>query len=426
MPKVRTKNYTEPQISPKNANAKKMGVTWFVWCRFRDESEENPKKQWKQKIFKGTLNDIPDFRERLKKANSIRQELAQMLEEGFNPLSQEFEKPETVEQNPFEKYSFSEAIDFAITKCSVSSATLKAYKQTARYCKDAARRLTISKMLMKDIKKQHIKLILEEAKKKSKWSNKAYNKHLGYLQAILSRLDEWEIIEINPAHGIKNLPVVESEMYVPYTDEERERIKEYLYIHHYRFFVFIFTIYSTGIRPKELLALKIKDINIDKNIITIYPELDKENSKTKSIRKVPISKPLLPFFREMELHKYNKEYYVFGSPYTSGRGNSGSAKTSNGQAFGVMHPEYFKPSEVMIKRDTVTKLWKKLIIDGLGINKHLYAAKASGGVALIKAGVSLDAIQAMFGHQTKKQTEHYIKMIKDVYKEEIVNNAPGF
>jgi integrase len=114
--------------------------------------------------------------------------------------------------------------------------------------------------------------------------------------------------------------------------------------------------------------------------------------------------------------------YVFGSPNGSG-GNRGSQK---GNISGAMRSDYFLPSEFHMKRDTATKLWKKLIIDGLGIKKYQYAMKHTGGDDKILAGISLDALKTMYGHTSKFMTEKYARKIKDVYREQIILNSPDF
>lgn len=171
------------------------------------------------------------------------------------------------------------------------------------------------------------------------------------------------------------------------------------------------------------MALKIENINLEHEEISIYPDLDAENSKTKSIRKVPINKHLLPFLRELNLNEYPANYYVFGSPYTPGKGNSGSYK---GGLTGAMHPDYFKPSLTHIKRDTITRFWKNTVIDILGIQKYQYAMKHTGGDDKIMAGMSLDALRELYGHHSIYMTVKYASKIKEVYKKQIIDHSPAF
>ncbi len=56
---------------------------------------------------------------------------------------------------------------------------------------------------------------------------------------------------------------------------------------------------------------------------------------------------------------------------------------------GAMRSDYFTPSPYHVRRgDTITKLWKALVMDppptGLGIKKHLYAAKTPAQMIKLK------------------------------------------
>ena len=70
------------------------------------------------------------------------------------------------------------------------------------------------------------------------------------------------------------------------------------------------------------------------------------NSKTNSIRYVPISESLWTILSELDLSDADKSFYVFGSPAAPGRGWTGVRSKDH----------YFLPSPVRVKRDTVTKL----------------------------------------------------------------------
>lgn len=91
-----------------------------------------------------------------------------------------------------------------------------------------------------------------------------------------------------------------------------------------------------------------------------------------------------------------------------------------------MHPDYFKPSTTQIKRDTVTKLWKKIVKDKLGIDKYQYALKHSGANDKIMAGIEIDALQELYGHSSKLMTVKYATKVKELYKKQIIDLSPSF
>ena len=88
--------------------------------------------------------------------------------------------------------------------------------------------------------------------------------------------------------------------------------------------------------------------------------------------------------------------------------------------------DYFKPSFTQVKRDTATKLWNKIVIKGMKIEKYMYAMKHTGADDKILAGISLDALRDMYGHTSKLMTEKYARKVKDIYREQIVMNSPSF
>ena len=104
-------------------------------------------------------------------------------------------------------------------------------------------------------------------------------------------------------------------------------------------------------------------------------------------------------------------------PGASGRGNSGM-KAEN--------PEYLLPSNTHIKRDTATKLWKKIVMDTLGIQKYLYALKHTGADSKILAGIPIEALKDMYGHTSVLMTEKYARKIKEVHREKIIKSSPDF
>jgi integrase len=315
-----------------------------------------------------------------------------------------------------------DALDFALSKVEAASKTKRCYACTIRFFKAAAIKLSFHNFAISDVERQHIKTIFQQVRETRRWTNRAYNKNLGYLCAVMGRLIEYNVIKYNPAEDIKRLRVAESEGYITMTPQEWETVREELYLNHYRLYVIVQIIFHTGLRPKEILGLQVKDINLSTLTISLRPDLDRENSKTKSIRLVPVNEHLFAFLRELDLDNYPADNFVFGSPYESGKGNKGSAK---GSRSGAMHPDYFKPSTTMVKRDTLTKHWKKVVMNGVGVLKHLYSMKHMGADAKILAGIPLEALKELYGHQSELMTLKYARKIKEVYRKQIIEQSPA-
>jgi len=128
---------------------------------------------------------------------------------------------------------------------------------------------------------------------------------------------------------------------------------------------------------------------------------------------IPINRFMEAYLKEIIKDDTPKEYYIFGS----------RRKNTNR---GISINTDFIPGQLRLERDTATKLWRKLIIKGLGINKTMYSIKHLGGDKKILAGMDLDTIREVFGHSKKRMTEHYISNLKEVYKKDFLDNSPEF
>lgn len=379
---------------PKVVKYDDLGKSWFVYFRY-------DKKLFR---YKYGINYINNYKEREKEANALRDALLLKLKEGWNPLIPEIE----IENS---KLTFIEALEFAIEKKTpnISKKTLSGYNGTINFIKTATEEINLNNLFIVDTKRAHIKLIMEKAASNRKWSNKAYNKHLNHLKAILSELIQWDIIEVNPAHNIKNLDVTESDANTPASPDDIEKIKKELEDKYSDFYNFIITIFHTGIRPEEILKIKLEYVDLDNNQIILPPEITKTNKK----RIVPINKHLMEYYLDMDFKNLPKSFYLFGSYRESGKGNVGKFKD-------------FIPGPTKLNRDTATRRWEKIVKKDLGIEMNMYAMKHLGANRKILAGLDLDSLRELYGHTSKLMTEKYAKVVKEVYRKQILENSPDF
>ena len=133
---------------------------------------------------------------------------------------------------------------------------------------------------------------------------------LNILIAILDIAIEYEHIKTNPAKNIK-LPSHKTirEM-KPFNEEE---VKLLIDNAEGQFKNYLAVAFYTGMRPGEILALTLSDINLDEMYININKRVRKgkiDTPKTKdSVRKIPILKPLMPYIKD--LIKTAKEKQTF-------------------------------------------------------------------------------------------------------------------
>lgn len=233
---------------PKVVKYDDLSKPWFVYFRYHGKLYR----------YKFGINYLPTYKARLQEANLLRDALLEKLRSGWNPSV-----PDVINQQS--DLTFVDALAFAMIKKrpALSPKTISGYNGTIKFISAAAVSICFDRVPMVDIKRAHIKLIMERAKADRKWSNNAHNKHLNHLKAILSELIQWDIIESNPAHHIRNLPVSESTANTPASSYDIERIKHELSQNHPYFFNFILTLFHTGIRPEEILQINIGMINLE-------------------------------------------------------------------------------------------------------------------------------------------------------------------
>jgi len=368
---------------------------WYVYFRYDG------------KIFryKFGINYIKNLRDRETEFNSLAKALNQKLSEGWNPTI-----PDVV---PFgSEMTIINAIDFALEKKKplIAAKSYLGYRNSCSFVKEAIKTLQLDNLLIVNTKRIHIKSILEKVKEQRNASNKAYNKYLHHLSAVLSELIQWDILQFNPANKIKELPVGESKANIPPTIYQQKMIKEHLIKKEPYFYNYIASLFHTGIRPAELLEIKLSMINLDQRLIVLPQEITKTNRE----RYVPINNHLYNMLVELDVNLLPKNFYLFGSFRESGKGNIGCKSD-------------FIPGPTKIKRDTATRRWEKLVKIELGFKDiTMYSEKHAGANAKILAGIPLDALQDLYGHTSKLTTEIYATAVKGQRRQMIIDQSPDF
>lgn len=411
--------YTVPAISfsdPKD---------WFIYFRFTHQDKDYLRK------YRGGINRIKDKVQRTAQAEQLRQEREDWLKMGWNPITDpEFKLLFIAHKQGKAQMNFCEALDFALSKKSLKRRSIQDYTNMLDFMKEVAVITGHSLLEVGQMDRPTALDLIDECARKRKFSNHNYNKYVSCLRSMFSELLNRRVIAVNPLLDFKDKIVPESNKYTAYTAEDKVRITEHLAKVHPPLFVVMSIVYHTGIRPQEALELLVRDIDMTEGIITIAQEAGNlEKSKTTSIRKVPINPHLYELLDAMKLTSYPGHYFVFGRPTKKGGGSQSLEKGK--RAFGAMRTDYFVPSPYHVKRDTVSKLWKKLIMDppptGLGIKKHLYAAKHTGTDDKTEAGMELKEIQHLYGHSSEAMTARYNKTKRELEaKKEILAKSPAF
>jgi len=385
--------YNTPKlIKPKNPS-----LGWYVYFMYN-------KVPFRKRF---DCNRIKDLEEREYEFNQCIKLLTAQLKSGWDPTA-------SIVQTELSNKTLNEALTFALEKKkpNVSSKTYTGYLGTVNFVITSAKLLSLDTIKVVDLRRVHVKLIFEKLVELRGWSNKAYNKNLNYLKAILSELVQWDIIENNPAFKIAALPEDESFVNTPASMSDMKKIKEELETNHVSFYIFVITIFHTGIRPQELLNLTLGMVNLKKSEITLPATI----TKTRKQRIVPINNYLIEFYKGLDFGSLSKDYYLFGSFKEPAVGNRGGNQTL---------PDFI-PGPTKISRDTATRRWEKIVKTGLKIDMNLYAMKHYGADQKILSGISLDTLRELYGHKSILMTEKYAKIVKEVYRRQIIDQSPDF
>lgn len=382
--------YTIPKIIKHDD----LSTPWLVYFRY-------DKKLFR---FKYGINYIQNYKERLVEAEKLQGALLKKLKDGWNP-----NVPDIF--NEVNNYTLIEALDFALEKkkAVLAKKSISDYNCTLNFIKTAINELLLDKIPICEVKRVHVKTILDKIKEQRTSTNNSYNKYLTHFGAILSELIQYDIIEFNPADKIKHLPIEESVFHNPASIKDIEKIKTELYSKDHNFYNFVSVIFHLGIRPDEILQIKLSMIDFENEIITLIP---KNTKGRKKYRVLPINKHLMQFFNEVDLQKLPKDFYLFGSFREPGKGNVGPKLD-------------FIPGPTKIKVDTATKRWEKIVKLGLKIKMTMYAMKKHGANMKLSAGISLDAISDQFGHTKKETTKIYTTMLNEIYRNEVLLKSPA-
>jgi integrase len=177
-------------------------------------------------------------------------------------------------------------------------------------------------------------------------------------------------------------------------------IKKHLKENYPDFFRFFALEYLTGLRPHELLNIKVKDIDyLNQRIV-----LPAAEGKTDETRFIPLPNAALKYLKELDTGVLPSNSYIFSTDFRPGSKCHGE----NGRA------------------DYATKRWKAFVKDELGLNVSLYSFKGKGGDDKRKAGVNAESVSSQYGHNSMSMTMRYLYGEQDRINKDIIEKTPEF
>ena len=370
---------TELNVYPNNWTCKNASLkkSWYVYYRFYDPNfRDNPKFKTGKLVIIKRMNQFKTVSGRQESAKLIiEQELDKLRNNAYNPITKK--KGEVIiSQSEIEpSCPFISALTLAEKRISASPSSKRDLKSILKFVKVAAIQLGYIEMPISMVSRKHLKQLLAQIDQVNGESPHRYNKIRSYLMIIYNELIELEVIEANPLKDLSKKKNTQKIRKLP-TNEDRVIINDYLYKHHYRFWLFMQIFFHSGARLTELMKVKRSDINLKEQYFIITIKKGKMNKEV--IR--PIKNIALTFWeRAIEFAAFND--YIFSK--------------------GLL------PGAKAIQSYQITKRWNRHIKVKLGIKEDFYSLKHLN-LDQTAAILGITDASAMASHTTTSLTiKHY-------------------
>lgn len=365
---------SEITVTPKDwktCKAPAMARNWHIQYYFYD----NALKKRKFVLVKG-MNRFKILLERRQAtAQLIENELYQLKEKGYNPITGKFLQEIFSGIDP--KTGFIDALwkAFKLIKC--EGTTLLDIRSSIHFFEIAAKKMGIDRIEIQSVKRRQLHQMIEMcAELKKSWSAWSYNNCRTYLMMLYKKLLEQDAVETNPVKDIPKQKVIIRVKNV-LSPEERLKVDQHLkqVDPDYRRFMQIF--FHSGSRKTELVRLKVSDVYLDKHYFKLF--IKKGSQQREELR--AIKNIAFDFWKE-QIEGSSPDDYVFSSN--------------------------FKPGKRKTTARHMSDKWKEYVKEGLGIDIDFYSLKH---LNLDETSNILDAQAAakMAGHTSTVITlKHYL------------------
>lgn len=342
-------------VHPKNwqASNASLKAIWYVQAYAYE-----PGKPAVQKKFKAGVNRLKTLPERQALIRDMLNELKTVREEA--------DYTGTSEISPYTK--FIPALKYAFEKIKIVKKTRGDIKSVIAGMETGAKALGLTNLPIKEVKRKHIKLIMDHLKK----SPDRYNKYRTYLMMLFTELIEVEAVETNIIRDMRKQRVTRAPK-ILLNDLERQRIDKYLYEVNYPFWRFVQVFFHSGQRETELLTVQAKDVNLEAQEYRVL--INKGKASHWQVRGIKDIALLL--WRELLKDAEDKDY---------------------------LFSEGLLPGAEAINPEQVTRRWKLWVKRDLRIDKGLYQLKHLNTTETVDALGNL-AAASHNGHTSTAMTD---------------------
>ena len=313
------------------------------------------------------INHIKGKTERMKYGRLLCLKINEKLYNGWNPFLEEKQSKAKI---------ISDGIrDFLAEKAKSSRPdTLRSYTSYCKCLNNWLKRNSMDKdmiaLFSKDVAKQFMKSLENDS-----ISNTTYNNYLSFMLLLFNHFISFGYIGDNPFNGIKPKRKEEKRrLTIP--KEERERIKDYFLRENPYFYRVMLLCYRLLLRPKEILMLKIGDIDFENLLIKVPSDVAKNHHS----RVLGIPDDLSGLF--INYRGFSPSLFIFSTDYI--------------------------PGKKMLNTRYIGKTWAQMRKElGLPTEYQFYSLKDTGITEMLESGMPAKLVMDLAGHHSLDMTEKY-------------------
>ena len=342
------------------------------------------------------FNRIPNIGQRRQMARALMRTLTEKLESGWNPLiSGDEKKTYTPISQALEDYIKAKEHD-------AEENSMRVYRSLVKFIRSWMEDSGLSTDLPVNQFSDEMAADVMEGLKMSDIGPRTYNNYLRGLKTLWNWFIEYRYARLNPFRDFKpsSKRMLQKKIRVLLTLEDRKALFNLLEKSNPNFLCICLLCYYCFIRPKEIVLLKVKDLDLEKQCVYISREIAKNDKD--SIRTIPDA--AMPFFQQLQIRKAEADEFLFS---WDGRYD-------------------FIPGTNQCCSRELARYWDRYVRAelGWGLDKQFYSLKDSGMTDMSRY-MALPLVQGQADHSSLAITSIYIQKKMEV-QEQIRTQAKKF
>lgn len=327
----------------------------------------------KLKRMRIRCNRIKKRREQLKFASLLCAEINQKLYSGWNPLTGE---------NPIaqKRITILKAASNYVSRKEkeLRKDSVRSYQSKLSFFTKWCERAGISDWLCKRFTVTHAKNLMDEYGNHGR-SAYSYNSMLQFLKGMFKSFVSDGIALQNPFERFKGKRK-EAKRRVTIPRQERRRILNYFLKRGMKEYVAMIRLcFRYLVRPKEILQLRISDIDFNMGLLRIPPDVSKNHCE----RIIALGYDVMRYFQELIELDCASDFYIFSTD--------------------------FKPGSRLYTTKNLFEVWKKMREDlSMPNTYHFYSLKDTGITEMLESGMPSKFVKDLAGHHSLAMTERYL------------------